>query len=77
MALLYLLGHSPSRSVSEIGMCLFYRFFCRMEFVFLINPCELVFFIHTRSLLFIKHYLSFGSLHFENEAAMPKRTQPH
>lgn len=47
-----------------------------MEFVFLINPCDLVFFIHTRSHLFIKHYLSFGSLHFKNEAPMPGQTQP-
>ena len=59
-----------------IGMCLFYRFFYRMESVFLIDPCDVVFFIHTRSLLFTKRYLSFGSLLFENEAAMPGRTQP-
>ena len=48
-----------------------------MEFVFLINPCDLIFFIHTKSFLSAKRYLSFGSLRFENEAAMPKRTQPH
>ena len=47
-----------------------------MEFGFLINPCDLAFFIHTNPFLFSKRCLSFGRSKFQDKSAMPERSPP-